>query len=102
MPRKSYPKPARILDKDYRDWIKSLPCLLCLFPYSDPHHVNPKGHGGKGTKTDDSRAIPLCNHHHREFHQIGRETFAKKYRIDYEKIIKTLNKLYKEKEVKKC
>ena len=61
---------------------------------SDPHHVNPKGHGGKGTKASDDRAIPLCHAHHVEYHNIGRDSFAKKYTVDYEAKIEAYKRLY--------
>lgn len=63
---------------------------------SDAHHVNKKGHGSMSGKADDRRAVPLCNEQHREYHQVGRETFAKKYDLNYEAIIDGLNKLYEE------
>lgn len=62
----------------------------------DPHHVPLKGHGKKGGKTDDTRAIPLRHDKHVETHNMGRESFAKKYGLDYELLIAQLNKKWEE------
>lgn len=91
--RPMFPKPTTIRDKQYKTWIRQLPCLCCGRP-SDPHHVPEKGHGSKGAKTSDRRCIPLCSTHHKETHNSGRETFAAKYGIDYEPIIERLNQIY--------
>lgn len=85
-------KPIR--NKHYITWIKQCPCLLCLNPATEAHHVNPVGKGAKGSKTDDTRCIPLCTLHHLEYHQIGRDSFSKKHSIDYEYVIERLNKIY--------
>jgi hypothetical protein len=76
-------------DKKYIAWIKTLPCILTLNPLSEPHHIPLKGHASLGMKTDDRRAIPLSHELHQEYHQ---------HEIDYEKVIKTLNRIYAEKD----
>ena len=91
------PKVKRIEDNDYLDWIRSLHCCVCGHrPPSEPHHVSEKGKGSMGSKTDDTRAIPACNYHHREAHVSGRNTFAEERKIEYESLIKGLQDLYKE------
>lgn len=97
------PKPMTIKDPKYLAWIESLCCMLCGLPDrgckkagSDAHHIPLKGHGSMSGKTDDTRAVPLCNEQHREYHQIGRDTFAEKYNLNYEAIISGLNQLYEE------
>lgn len=91
-------KSKRVKDPAYIKYIYSVPCIACLvsgdYNLSEPHHVNKKGHGSMGSKTDDSRAIPLCRPHHTEIHLIGRDTFALKYSLDYEHIIESLNNIY--------
>ena len=91
-----FPKPKRVIDNDYIEWIKNLKCWIRDTPFPDPHHINEPGHGGMGTKCNDSRAIPLSHGLHQELHQIGQETFASKYSLDYESIIVELNKAYEE------
>lgn len=88
-------KTKRVANKKYIEWIRSLPCLVCQRTApSDPHHIVPEGHGGKGVKVDDTRCIPLCHEHHNEYHNQGRQTFAKKYNADYEDIIARLNNVW--------
>lgn len=90
------PKPCTLRDKRYLGWIRTLDCAVCgRKGPNDPHHVNKEGHGGKGIKGDDTRAIPLCNEHHREFHDKGRLTFAERHGIDYEITIEALNRVYR-------
>ena len=91
---RSFPKPTRERDEEYLEFIRSLPCAVSgRDAPSEPHHWQKKGHGGRGTKCPDRRAIPLSFELHREIHQIGKETFAKKYGIDVEATIKMYNSL---------
>jgi hypothetical protein len=89
-------------DKEYISFIRQLPCIVCLSldetatGPSEAHHQNPKGHGGKGIKTDDSRCMPLCNYHHRQRHDIGSDTFSKKYDLNYEWVINNLRRIKEE------
>jgi hypothetical protein len=80
-------------NKKYKEWIKTLGCLICRRP-SEPHHQPKKGHGAKGKKTDDLRCLPLCHLHHMELHQQGRETFASKHDLNYEEVIDRLNRAW--------
>ena len=101
-------KQRRIHDNKYLDWIRGCPCIVCLIEskglmntadnISEPHHVSIKNCGAMGSKTDDSRTIPLCHKHHMLAHSIGRDTFEKTYGLDYEYLIKKFNRIYKEKE----
>ena len=95
-------KPHRERDKKYLEFIRECPCIACLVTTEfniiecDPHHVNEKGKGGIGTKCSDYRAIPLCHAHHVEVHQVGRDSFADEYGLDYETVISRLNKIWEE------
>src|ERR1041385_153267 len=94
------PKPKRITNRAYLKWIKEQPCLTCKCsnnPYSliDAHHVLPKMGGKVGSKTDDTRAVPLCRDAHRDYHDNGREEFEKNYEIDLEAEIARLNAEYR-------
>jgi hypothetical protein len=46
-------------------------------------------------KTDDSRCIPLCTPCHLEVHR-GALTFQRRHNLDFEAIIKHLNRIYEE------
>lgn len=60
--------------------LRSLPCILSQ-PWACHSHIPVCGgsteahhstHGrGMAQKTDDSRAFPLCQKHHREFHSLS-------------------------------
>lgn len=85
-------------NKKYLDWIKTIPCCICLKPpLSDPHHVNEDGKGGKGIKCSDYRAIPLCHKCHVDIHQLGKRSFAVEHAANYEDLIQFFNELWEEK-----
>lgn len=100
-----FSKEKTIRDEAYLDFIRSCPCIICMLlapslPHtgpSEPHHHNKDGHGGKGIKCPDIRAIPLCFDHHREIHQHGKHTFIKEHNVDLEYVIETLNRIWEEK-----
>ena len=89
-----------IQEKKYRKWINTLPCFVCLMldltaiPPSEAHHQQKKGHGIMGGKISSFRCIPLCHHHHSEFHIQGRTFFSEKYNVEYEYIVESLNRIY--------
>ena len=57
----------------YRQWIRSLPCLICgTQPAGHAHHEQQEGNGVMGDKCGDDRCLPLCWHHHRNRHDKGR------------------------------
>ena len=72
----------RIEEPDYLDWIRKLPCLVCLRP-SDPYlgrthpaHIryNDARFGaftGGGERPDDRFSLPLCVKHHVEQTDVG-------------------------------
>jgi hypothetical protein len=98
-------KPKREENKEYSNWIESLPCITpgCgaelnvwhngRLHNSVGHHLQEKGHGGKATKCSDMRRVPLCHTHHTEIHA-GRDSFLEKYNIDGEELIRRLNEIY--------
>lgn len=86
-------KPIR--DKKYIEFVRSLPCCVCGYPPpTDPHHYQQKGQGGTGTKVSDYQAVPLCHHHHVEYHNIGRQSFIIKHEVDFEALMERMNKCY--------
>lgn len=58
-------------------------CYLCG-RQGDIHHIDAIGMGRdrKGFDDTNNRKMCLCRKHHNEAHNIGRETFFKKYHID--------------------
>ena len=85
-------KPKREVDTPYTEFIKTQPCLIgvgCIGQIIN-HHTKTKGSGGS-----DREQVPLCGgRHHPEVHTIGRDTFQKKYNINFGEEIKRLNALY--------
>jgi len=61
-------------DIRFRNWVRSLRCLVkgCHIPGIHPHHVVPKGRGGK----DPHNVVPLCWLHHRRCHDFKRGMYA--------------------------
>ncbi len=71
------------------EFIRSLPCLVCLDDTSvEAAHVRyadrraGKRETGMGEKSDDTWAVPLCGEHHREQHAGDERSFWKSYDID--------------------
>ena len=58
-------------------------CAICGLT-ADLHHWDSIGAGRDRTSYDDSnhRKIALCRIHHTEAHNIGRDTFGDKYKVD--------------------
>ena len=51
----------------------------------EAHHVTTKGAGG-----GDDECVPLCSKAHKQGHDIGWDTFTKKYRVDLKAIAERL------------
>lgn len=57
--------------KQFKDFVKSSPCIICGKVPSDPHHFPiTKGAGGKAV---DAWVIPLCREHHGEAQEGGKD-----------------------------
>lgn len=73
-------KRPRIEDRDYLNWIRSLPCLITgRRDHIEAAHIRYADAGfakrevGKGEKADDRWSIPLHQSLHREQHDHGNE-----------------------------
>lgn len=73
--RRQKRKSGRIVDRNFLDQVKALPCLLCG-GVSDPDHITTRGAGGGDVK---GNVWPVCRTHHIERGKIGLGTFIKKY-----------------------
>lgn len=60
-------------------WLQSFGCCVphCARADAQVHHVRTRGAGGTWRDT-----VPLCVKHHRELHDIGRDTFAARHDVD--------------------
>lgn len=86
----------------YRDWLRSLPCVVSGFQGEgvDPHHIKGynwlTGHGW-AKKGSDLTCIPLRHDLHMELHNKGWQSFEKKYNISQiECMVKTILQAEKE------
>ena len=63
--------------------LKHRRCAICG-GVGEVHHIDAVGSGRDRTDYDDSnhRKIALCRIHHSECHNIGRETFGDKYKVN--------------------
>jgi hypothetical protein len=59
-------------------FVRGLGCLICG---ADPQLAH-TATGGMGRKADAATIVPLCDLHHRELHQHGVSTFARRWGID--------------------
>lgn len=78
-----YPKNKRETDKAYLAYIREQPCLVWNCPNKSATHHDPSvGAGGS-----DYTALPLCSrvHHVPGVHAMGKDTFQKRYNINFDK-----------------
>lgn len=87
-----------------RAWIRLRPCVLhstvpdaphacyTIAPSECAHAPRVKAHG------DVNNVIPLCHHHHMEYHRLGRAGFAAKYGLDLEELAREYTTAYLESE----
>lgn len=66
----------KIEDKDYLNFVRSLPCSKCFTKPSEAHHENYWLEYGS-QRMNDYVAVPLCSKHHRERHEVGAKKFWK-------------------------
>jgi hypothetical protein len=71
-------------DKKQLAFIRTLPCIVVFGCQGEtvPHHEDVLKQGGTGIKGPDFCALPLCDHHHKERHQTGKDTFYRKHSLD--------------------
>lgn len=88
------PKPETWRDPDYVAWVREQPCIAChqvgnrqLGPSQCAHMRTRRNHG-------DRWILPLCLWHHTEQHQIGIQSFLKKYNLRLGLLCKEYRALY--------
>ena len=82
---------SRLLDDDHDIPISKLVSYEPeLTNVSDANHVITRGAGGP----DDGNLIPLCQKHHKEFHQIGLTNFEMKYGLSMHEMAIELFNIY--------
>ena len=69
--------------KNYKEFIRNMPCLVCGSIPCDPDHLEARGMGSANKDgIKDYSCVPLCRVHHSERHQFGNEKFENKYGIN--------------------
>ena len=66
------PKPTRLRDKKYLDWLKDQPPLIAGQGDTVYHHVKLFGNGGRGIKPPDDDCLPLAKSVHDLIHSSGK------------------------------
>jgi hypothetical protein len=99
---RSLAKPVRIVDYEFRQWVRRKPCLLAdRVPCecdsfirinnghfaTDPCHLHGRGAGG----SDPENIVALCRKHHRELDEVLRvKGFDQKYGVSLKAVAKEL------------
>ena len=93
-------KVRRNEDPAYLDWIRTLPCVICLRDYpiqlgaTEAAHI---GQRGFAQKSSDRETIPLCGRHHRwgkDAHHVLGKHFFERHGLNREELIRSLNAAY--------
>ncbi len=73
--------------KEWRNWsylcFRYRECTICRKRHAEVHHLEAVGRGMNRNKVNHSKMplIMLCRHHHQEAHNLGDETFCRKYHV---------------------
>ena len=72
----------------HRSWVKRHWCSVrgCRRMPIECAHVRSGTDGGMGMKPSDRWAVSLCEHHHREQHQLGERAFEERYSLDLKQL----------------
>lgn len=82
-------------DEQYKQWVRTLPCLICGLKAEAAHTGDD---GGMRVKASDHSCIPLCHRCHRTgsraYHRVGKRAFEALHMIDCSAIAQRLNREY--------
>jgi hypothetical protein len=81
-----------IRDKKFRSFVRTFPCCACGYFKSQAAHTGTDG--GASQKAADRTCAPLCFKCHRNYHDIGRKAFERRYGISFSVIVSDLNARY--------
>jgi hypothetical protein len=76
----AFPKPEKVIDEEYKSYIRNLPCAVCMSTPTDPDHL--KARGWREASRNDYTCLPLCRKHHSERGQYGDTKFQELYKIN--------------------
>lgn len=75
-------------NKEYTDWVKTLPSVISGLPADDPHHLI--GHGTGGMKVSDLFTFPLTREEHTELHNMGWQSWEEIHGSQWEYVAQTM------------
>jgi len=95
--RSSSRGPAR--SRKYREWIRTLPCLVCGRE-DGVEAAHTGSDGGMSLKASDFSCIPLCADHHtmdgrRAYHGDGRAEWELLHAVNCEEVVRNLNSIWR-------
>lgn len=82
------PRSPRKHDKPHLEFIRRLPCVICMKPGVDAAHIRYsddrylKRQTGMGERPSDKWTVPLCREHHTIQHSVNEGVFWRRYGID--------------------
>jgi hypothetical protein len=87
-------------DASYREFVRRLPCVVCLVPTlgGDPCHLHTQRNAGDWIELDGrlvGNIFPACRLHHREQHSAGFERFAAARDLDMPAICQLIGSAYR-------
>ena len=92
--------PVRPTDASFREFVRRLPCVVCLKPTlgGDPCHMHTKRVAGDWLDVDGELVGNIyagCRTHHAEQHDRGIKTFARARGVDLAAVCKLIGSAYK-------
>jgi len=78
----------------YKAWIRTLPSLVSGLSPCEACHTGTDG--GASMKASDKTCVPLTWFEHREYHDHGKRTFERKYKVNFAREVKRLNREWRE------
>ena len=91
--------PVRPTDESFREFVRRLPCVVCLRPTlgGDPCHLHTKRVAGDWLELDGElvgNLFPGCRTHHAEQHDRGVKTFASSHALDLHAVCVVIGRAY--------
>ena len=80
--------------KAYRNAVKEQPCIVCLSPSVEAHHIREMLPRTMGKRVGDEWCVPLCSRHHRDLHKWGHADWWEWVHVDALQWCKDFNAAY--------
>lgn len=79
---------ARLRSYAHCDWVREHHCSVpgCQLMPIETHHIRTAANSGTGKKCSDAFVVALCRDHHRQYHNIGRDSFETRHGINAMKL----------------